>query len=174
MKCGNNDRSPLDFFVNAIGAKVISFMDHASIIDWVFFLNKSLVMVIKSHLHSAGFEPTTSWLRNIPFDHLGTIKLIILFKNWCLILLLFYVMVERKPGKYILNQNELKLDSYCNYDAQLAKIIMWIMQALQNNLDGKSKNYKDQALTHLFMMNNIHYIVRSVRRSDAKDMLGDD
>ncbi|KAF5819537.1 putative exocyst complex component Exo70, cullin repeat-like-containing domain superfamily [Helianthus annuus] len=59
-------------------------------------------------------------------------------------------------------------------DAQLAKITTRIMQALQNNLDGKSKNYKDQALTQLFMMNNIHYIVRSVRRSDAKDMLGDD
>jgi exocyst complex protein 7 len=38
------------------------------------------------------------------------------------------------------------------------------MQALQINLDGKSKQYKDPALTHLFLMNNIHYIVRSVRR----------
>lgn len=72
------------------------------------------------------------------------------------------------------------------------------MQALQNNLEGKSKQYRDQALTHLFLMNNIHYIVRSVRRyvihiywpyfeacgnfllitcqfrSEAKDLLGDD
>lgn len=83
-----------------------------------------------------------------------------------------------------------------NSDAQLGKITTRIMQALQNNLDGKSKQYKDQALTQLFMMNNIHYIVRSVRgypqfptnifllfmqirnkfcyRSEAKDMLGDD
>lgn len=38
------------------------------------------------------------------------------------------------------------------------------MQALQINLDGKSKQYRDPALTHLFLMNNIHYIVRSVRR----------
>lgn len=38
------------------------------------------------------------------------------------------------------------------------------MQALQNNLDGKSKQYKDPALTQLFLMNNIHYIVRSVRK----------
>lgn len=38
------------------------------------------------------------------------------------------------------------------------------MQALQTNLDGKSKQYKDPALTHLFLMNNIHYMVRSVRR----------
>ncbi|OIW13162.1 hypothetical protein TanjilG_07768 [Lupinus angustifolius] len=57
---------------------------------------------------------------------------------------------------------------------QLASVTMRIMQALQTNLDGKSKQYKDIALTHLFLMNNIHYIVRSVRRSEAKDLLGDD
>ncbi|KMT06653.1 hypothetical protein BVRB_7g158180 [Beta vulgaris subsp. vulgaris] len=58
--------------------------------------------------------------------------------------------------------------------AQLAVITTRIMQALQTNLDGKSKQYKDTALTQLFLMNNIHYIVRSVRRSEAKDLLGDD
>ncbi|XP_052198809.1 exocyst complex component EXO70A1-like [Diospyros lotus] len=57
---------------------------------------------------------------------------------------------------------------------QLAAITTRIMLALQNNLDGKSKQYKDPALTQLFLMNNIHYIVRSVRRSEAKDLLGDD
>ncbi|KAI7733234.1 hypothetical protein M8C21_016416 [Ambrosia artemisiifolia] len=49
---------------------------------------------------------------------------------------------------------------------------MRIMQALQINLEGKSKQYKDPALTNLFLMNNIHYMVRSVRRSEAKDLLG--
>ncbi|KAI9118749.1 hypothetical protein K1719_010194 [Acacia pycnantha] len=58
--------------------------------------------------------------------------------------------------------------------SELASVIMRIMQALQTNLEGKSKHYKDLALTHLFLMNNIHYIVRSVRRSEAKDLLGDD
>lgn len=48
--------------------------------------------------------------------------------------------------------------------SQLAGVTMQIMQALQTNLDGKSKQYKDPALTHLFLMNNIHYMVRSVRR----------
>ncbi|XP_021756169.1 exocyst complex component EXO70A1-like [Chenopodium quinoa] len=61
-----------------------------------------------------------------------------------------------------------------NTGAQLAAITTRIMQALQTNLDGKSKQYKDTALTQLFLMNNIHYIVRSVRRSEAKDLLGDD
>lgn len=49
-------------------------------------------------------------------------------------------------------------------ESQLAVVTMRIMQALQNNLDGKSKQYKDPALTHLFLMNNVHYMVRSVRR----------
>ncbi|GAV57320.1 Exo70 domain-containing protein [Cephalotus follicularis] len=59
-------------------------------------------------------------------------------------------------------------------DSQLASVTTRIMQALQANLDGKAKQYKDPALTQLFLMNNIHYIVRSVRRSEAKDSLGDD
>lgn len=59
-------------------------------------------------------------------------------------------------------------------DSQLASVTTHIMQALQTNLDGKSKQYKDPSLTQLFLMNNIHYIVRSVRRSEAKDLLGDD
>ncbi|EPS57268.1 hypothetical protein M569_17552, partial [Genlisea aurea] len=59
-------------------------------------------------------------------------------------------------------------------NSQLASVTMRIMQALQTNLDGKSKQYSDTSLTHLFLMNNIHYMVRSVRRSEAKDLLGDD
>lgn len=39
-----------------------------------------------------------------------------------------------------------------------------IMAVLQSNLEGKSKLYKDAALSHLFLMNNIHYMVKSVRR----------
>lgn len=49
-------------------------------------------------------------------------------------------------------------------EAQLASVTTRIMQALQTNLDAKSRQYKDPALTQLFMMNNMHYIVRSVRR----------
>ncbi|KAK1264217.1 hypothetical protein QJS04_geneDACA008595 [Acorus gramineus] len=59
-------------------------------------------------------------------------------------------------------------------NSKLASVTMRIMQALQTNLEGKSKQYKDPALTHLFLMNNVHYMVRSVRKSEAKDLLGDD
>jgi hypothetical protein len=66
-------------------------------------------------------------------------------------------------------QSTLKLlfqefDSGSDAESQLAVVTTRIMQALQNNLDGKSKQYKDPALTYLFLMNNIHYMVRSVRR----------
>ncbi|XP_078434392.1 exocyst complex component EXO70A1-like [Wolffia australiana] len=57
---------------------------------------------------------------------------------------------------------------------QLANVTMRIMNALQANLDIKSKQYRDPALTHIFLMNNIHYMVRSVRRSEAKNLLGDE
>lgn len=67
-----------------------------------------------------------------------------------------------------------EFESQGDSNAQLATVTMRIMQALQINLDGKSKQYRDPALTHLFLMNNIHYMVRSVRRSEAKDLLGDD
>ena len=46
----------------------------------------------------------------------------------------------------------------------LGVVLTKIMQALQNNLDGKSKQYKDPALMCIFFANNIHYMVMSVRR----------
>ncbi|XP_078432043.1 exocyst complex component EXO70A1-like [Wolffia australiana] len=59
-------------------------------------------------------------------------------------------------------------------NSQFANMTIRIMNALQSNLEGKSKQYKDPALAYIFLMNNIHYMVRSVRRSEAKDLLGDD
>ncbi|XP_037437787.1 exocyst complex component EXO70A1-like [Triticum dicoccoides] len=59
-------------------------------------------------------------------------------------------------------------------ESQLAVVLTKIMQALQNNLDGKSNQYKDPALMSIFLANNIHYMVSSVRRSEAKHILGDD
>ncbi|KFK26836.1 hypothetical protein AALP_AA8G300200 [Arabis alpina] len=59
-------------------------------------------------------------------------------------------------------------------DSELGLVITRIMRALQKNLDGKSKQYKDTALTQLFLMNNVHYIVKSMRRSEAKDFVGED
>ncbi|KMZ68727.1 Exocyst complex component EXO70A1 [Zostera marina] len=53
-------------------------------------------------------------------------------------------------------------------------LVLNIMQALLTNLELKSKQYKDPALAHIFLMNNYHYIVLAVKDSKAKDLLGDD
>ncbi|KAI7985801.1 Exocyst complex component EXO70A1 [Camellia lanceoleosa] len=57
----------------------------------------------------------------------------------------------------------------------LALHLIWIIVILQFNLDGKSKLYKDASLAHLFMMNNVHYIVQKIRGSpELREMIGDD
>lgn len=57
----------------------------------------------------------------------------------------------------------------------LAIHLIWIIVILQFNVDGKSKHYKDASLCHLFIMNNVHYIVQKVRGSpELREMIGDD
>ncbi|XP_062196323.1 exocyst complex component EXO70B1-like [Phragmites australis] len=57
----------------------------------------------------------------------------------------------------------------------LAVHIVWIIVVLEHNLEGKASLYKDPALSHLFMMNNVHYIVHKVKDSpDLWSMIGDD
>ncbi|KAL5755509.1 hypothetical protein ACOSP7_019934 [Xanthoceras sorbifolium] len=57
----------------------------------------------------------------------------------------------------------------------LALHLIWIIVILQFNLEGKSKHYKDTSLAHLFMMNNVHYIVQKVKGSpELREMIGDD
>lgn len=58
--------------------------------------------------------------------------------------------------------------------APLAHQLFNVIELLKNNLDGKSRLYKDSALTYLFLMNNIHYIVQKVRGSELMTYLGDD
>ncbi|KAK7304234.1 hypothetical protein RJT34_15371 [Clitoria ternatea] len=48
-----------------------------------------------------------------------------------------------------------------------------IATALEANLITKSKLYKHEALQHIFMMNNIHYIVQKVECSILRDFFGD-
>nr|GMC67353.1 exocyst complex component EXO70B1-like [Ipomoea batatas] len=45
---------------------------------------------------------------------------------------------------------------------------------LECNLEAKSKLYKDEALRHLFLMNNLHYIAEKVKNSELRTVLGDD
>ncbi|CAN8235301.1 unnamed protein product [Cochlearia groenlandica] len=56
----------------------------------------------------------------------------------------------------------------------LALHLIWIILILQHNLEGKSKYYRDAALSHLFVMNNVHYIVQKIKGStELREMIGD-
>ncbi|KAH7446563.1 hypothetical protein KP509_01G062100 [Ceratopteris richardii] len=59
-------------------------------------------------------------------------------------------------------------------NSQLAAATVKIMSALQTSLEEKSKLYNDPALAHVFMMNNVHYIVKCVRRYETNQVLGED
>lgn len=48
-----------------------------------------------------------------------------------------------------------------------------ITTALESNLSNKSKLYKDSALQHIFMMNNIRYMVQKVKCSELTHFFGD-
>ncbi|KAH7685535.1 Exocyst complex component Exo70 protein [Dioscorea alata] len=52
---------------------------------------------------------------------------------------------------------------------QFGNMIMRVLQALESNLDMKSKHYSDPALGPFFLMNNIYYMSKFVRRLDPKD-----
>uniref|UniRef100_A0A0C9RZ14 Exocyst subunit Exo70 family protein n=1 Tax=Wollemia nobilis TaxID=56998 RepID=A0A0C9RZ14_9CONI len=58
--------------------------------------------------------------------------------------------------------------------AALCIRVRWIVIVLQCKLDGKSKLYKDVALSYLFLMNNLHYIVQKGRGSELKHLVGDE
>ncbi|GLU14221.1 hypothetical protein SLE2022_308040 [Rubroshorea leprosula] len=57
----------------------------------------------------------------------------------------------------------------------LALHLIWIIVILEFNLERKSKQYRDASLGHLFIMNNIHYIVQKIKGSpELREMIGDD
>ncbi|KAJ4952929.1 hypothetical protein NE237_029761 [Protea cynaroides] len=57
----------------------------------------------------------------------------------------------------------------------LALHLVWVIVILESNLEWKSKLYKDASLSHLFLMNNVHYIVEKAKGSpELREMIGDD
>ncbi|KAK7304695.1 hypothetical protein VNO77_42581 [Canavalia gladiata] len=58
-------------------------------------------------------------------------------------------------------------------NSPLACNFRYITTALESNLSNKSKLYKDVALQHIFMMNNIHYMVQKVKSPDLCHFLGE-
>ncbi|KAK2972238.1 hypothetical protein RJ640_014296 [Escallonia rubra] len=65
---------------------------------------------------------------------------------------------------------------FAELDAQtpLAIHFRWVIVVHLFNLEGKSKKYEDVALAHLYMMNNVHYIVQKIVESkELTDIIGD-
>lgn len=56
----------------------------------------------------------------------------------------------------------------------LAKRLLRLITSLELNLEEKSKLYDDGGLQHIFLMNNILYIVQKVKDSELGKLLGDD
>ncbi|XP_020241677.1 exocyst complex component EXO70B1-like [Asparagus officinalis] len=57
----------------------------------------------------------------------------------------------------------------------LASHLIWIIAILQYNLEDKANLYKDNALSHLFLMNNVHYIVQKAKGSpELIELIGND
>lgn len=89
-------------------------------------------------------------------------------------------LIVSKPStgpRYSSDPNVPDMD-FSEFEGQastLALHLIWIIVILQFNLDGKSKHYKDTSLAHLFMMNNVHYIVQKIKGSpELREMIGDD
>ncbi|XP_012571130.1 exocyst complex component EXO70E2 [Cicer arietinum] len=59
--------------------------------------------------------------------------------------------------------------SYCSLACNLRQITT----TLESNLCNKSKLYTNEALQHIFMMNNIHYMVQKVKHSNLCNFFGD-
>ena len=56
----------------------------------------------------------------------------------------------------------------------LATHLVWIIVVLEHNLESKASLYKYAALSHLFLMNNVHYIVHKVKDSaELRGLIGD-
>ncbi|XP_054821450.1 exocyst complex component EXO70B1 [Prosopis cineraria] len=52
--------------------------------------------------------------------------------------------------------------------------MLFSMSELEFNLQEKSRIYEDSAMQYIFLMNNIYYIVKKVKDSDLRNVLGDD
>ncbi|KMZ71739.1 exocyst subunit exo70 family protein D3 [Zostera marina] len=60
-------------------------------------------------------------------------------------------------------------------DSPLAAHLIWVIAILESNVDAKAKLYKDSALGHIFLMNNLHYIVQKAKvMLELRKLIGDE
>lgn len=56
----------------------------------------------------------------------------------------------------------------------MARQFLSFASVLENNLEEKSKLYKETSLQHLFLMNNLHYMAEKVKGSELRIIFGDE
>eukprot|EP00250_Pteridium_aquilinum_P020557 c24859_g7_i1 orf=666-2624(+) len=56
----------------------------------------------------------------------------------------------------------------------LSIVTLSVMELLEKNLDAKSKLYRDPALTLIFLMNNLHYIVQKSKDVEVRKLVGNE
>ncbi|KAG9446007.1 hypothetical protein H6P81_012135 [Aristolochia fimbriata] len=63
--------------------------------------------------------------------------------------------------------------SYLKEITPLGRRILLLISSLESNLEEKAKLYEDAAMQYIFLMNNILYIVKKVKDSELRELLGD-
>ncbi|KAG5618455.1 hypothetical protein H5410_018279 [Solanum commersonii] len=68
----------------------------------------------------------------------------------------------------------VRLDISSEFPCPLALHLQSITSRLESNLEDRSNLYKDDSLKHIFLMNNIHYIVQKIKNSKLRTCFGDE
>ncbi|XP_031248123.1 exocyst complex component EXO70E2 [Pistacia vera] len=110
-----------------------------------------------------GIHPLTRYVMNY-------IKTLTLYDESLNLLLLDQDSDHSNPVLETANEQDASSVTFC----PLACHLRSVTSALQCNLFDKSKLYKEEGLRHIFLMNNIHYMVDKVKGSDLRLFFGDE
>lgn len=68
----------------------------------------------------------------------------------------------------------VRLDISSEFPGPLALHLQSVASMLESNLERKSNLYRDDSLKHIFLMNNIHYMVQKIKNSKIRTCFGDE
>ncbi|KAJ8536316.1 hypothetical protein K7X08_034717 [Anisodus acutangulus] len=67
-----------------------------------------------------------------------------------------------------------RLDISSEFSCPLTLHLQSVASMLESNLDKRSNLYKDDSLKHIFLMNNIHYMVQKIKNSKIRTCFSDE
>lgn len=109
-----------------------------------------------------GIHPLTKYVMNY-------IKTLLEYVDTLNLLLKDQDAEDSNPVSELGNEHEISSSTSC----PIAYHLRSIASTLKANLKNRSKLYKDAALQHVFIMNNLNYIVGKVKDSKLRDFFGD-